>query len=184
MKSRSVRVAASASCSLAVACLFSMGAGDVWAQASAVGGASAQRLLPAVPSLTQVESVVRAAAPALPAGYAERSFTVRPGPISPREYEHLIANWGYISVECALVGLWTRYGNTCADGVNPVSFYPGGWIAHNPCSGQRWDRVYRILVSAWDHSGVGEGGSYYSYYEYFTCSQPKTYTTLYKITPQ
>lgn len=154
---------------------------EVAAQASSVGSATARRLLPAVPTVSEIQTVVRSTATALPAGYAERSFSVSPGPITVQRYADLVQNWGYQAVTCQLYGLWQR-GNHCADGVNPASFYPGAWVRHDPCGGHRWDRAYHVIVHGWDHSGVGEGGSAYVYSEYFTCSAPKTYTTLFKVT--
>lgn len=158
-----------------------LAATEAAAQASSVGGATARRLLPPVPTISEIQTVVRSTAPGLPAGYVERSFSISAGPITAQRYADLVQNWGYQPVSCVLYGLWTR-GNHCADGVNPASFYPGSWVRHDPCSGHRWDRAYQVIVYGWDHSGVGEGGSSYAYYEYFTCSATKTYTTLFKVT--
>lgn len=145
---------------------------DTSAQASAVAGASALRLLPAVPSLTQIEAATRSAGTALPAGYVEKSLVVRPGPITYAEFDLLAKTWGYMVVDCGLSGILIRYRNACTDGVDPTFFYPTSRSGYNPCGGQRWDRVYSVLVPS--------GGS--TYVDYFTCSMPKTYTTIYKLT--
>jgi len=156
-----------------------LSATEVAAQASSVGSATARRLLPAVPTVSEIQTVVRSTATALPAGYAERSFSVSAGPITSYLFTELVMQWGYQLVTC-WVDIPSRV-YTCADGVNPAAFYSNLGVAQNPCSGVRWDKVYQVTVYPWTR---WPSTPPVSYIENFTCSAAKTYSTLYRVTTQ
>lgn len=154
-----------------------LAATEAAAQASSVGGATARRLLPSVPTISEIQTVVRSTAPGLPAGYVERSFSVSAGPITQHLSTELVTQWGYQLVACSVLTQTRVY--TCADGVNPAAFYSNLGVARDPCSGVRWDKVYQVTVYPWTHWNSTTPNSYT---EHFTCSATKTYSTLYRVT--